>query len=206
MAFPRQRLGRPPIVLALAIGALVLALAGCGSSGEEGRTSGGGGEGSSSSTAQQQPDGVAAAKTDRKAAAEAGRPDEPGDGSARHAMHGSGNYHSSMHHRGGGAHHHQKMMDKGQPQCPGGTNKAECKARIEAQTGSDQAPGQAVSSPSECTQAMSEAQCKEILTAQKAAADEAGSSISPETCLKEYGREFCEKHFKQQYEQQQAGK
>lgn len=205
MELSQQRPGRTPIVLALALGALVFALAGCGSSGGGAQTSTGDSEGSGGSAARQRPEGAAAAKTDRKAAAKAGRPDESG-GSTRHGMHRPGGYHGSIHHQGGGSPHRQKMMAKGQPQCPGGTDKAECKARIEAQTGSGQAPGQPVSSPSECTQAMSEAQCKEILTAQKAAAEEAGKSVSPETCLKEYGREFCEKHFKQQYEQQQAGK
>jgi hypothetical protein len=51
---------------------------------------------------------------------------------------------------------------------------------------------------------MSKAQCKEILTAQKAAQEEAGRSVSPETCLQEYSREFCETRFKEQYEQQAA--
>jgi hypothetical protein len=80
----------------------------------------------------------------------------------------------------------------------------ECKARIEAEVGSNGEPGTAVSAPSQCVQVMSEAQCKEIVTAQKAAQAPAGPSVSPETCLQEYSREFCESRFKEHYEQQAA--
>jgi hypothetical protein len=51
---------------------------------------------------------------------------------------------------------------------------------------------------------MSEAECKEIFSAQKAAVEAGGGrSIDPQTCLQEYSREFCEAQLGDQYEQQQ---
>ncbi len=51
---------------------------------------------------------------------------------------------------------------------------------------------------------MSEAQCEEILAAQRAAEAESGRSIDPETCLQEYTREYCEAQLGPRYEQQRA--
>gem|GEM_PF-4209011 len=49
---------------------------------------------------------------------------------------------------------------------------------------------------------MTKEQCEEVVRAQKAAEKGTDASVSPQTCLDEYSREFCEERFKEQAEQQ----
>lgn len=98
-----------------------------------------------------------------------------------------------------------RTRSKARSVCPPGAKRAECADRIKTQARTEGSPSYPVSAPSDCLEAMSRAQCSEIVTAQKAAEEESGRSINPETCLQEYSREYCVDRLGEQFEQQRAG-
>ncbi|HEY8501729.1 MAG TPA: hypothetical protein VIL21_03515 [Solirubrobacterales bacterium] len=196
----RQRLGRTLTILALTslLGVFAIAWAGCGSGGDE--TSGGGtvssegvsGEtGSSAGSAEQKQQ--ATAKSGRGKGSE-GQDGSKGSGEAKPKRSPSS---KQGHSQQTGA-----QSGDGKSVCPKGMSRAECKRRIEAVTNGDQTPSQAISGPSDCVEVLGKKQCKEIIQAQKEAEKESGSSVSPETCLDEYSRGYCEKRFGEQAERQ----
>jgi hypothetical protein len=198
--------GNKTRVLALAAGIFAIVLVGCGS-GEEGDHGAGGESGGPGAVTNSNPKDSGSLAGTQEAS---GKPRALGnsrDGSnpnrsdrSRSSGHGgSGRSNSAREAQG-----RKPGAGNGGSACPPGMSRHECRARIEAEIDSNGEPGTVVSAPSDCVKVLSEAQCKEILTAQKAAQEEAGPSVSPETCLQEYSREFCESRFKAQYEQQAA--
>jgi hypothetical protein len=199
MVPPRRWLARTLTILALvsAVGVFAIALPGCGSSDD-----------ATSSDPTVSDGGTAAASdppasdTERQGKAKPGEQGKGADqaGSKKSAQEKAGESappeeRGQSKQRGG-----RQGSTKGSV-CPSGMTRAECKARIEAETAGTQTPGEVVS-PSNCTDVMPKRQCEEIIRAQKEAEKNAGKSVSPETCLDEYSREFCEERFGEQAEQQ----
>lgn len=192
----RRRLARTLTIIAL----IAIVPAGCGSSDDEtSRTSTVSGGGPATS-----PDSSVAETGKRKTAKSGQQGKDPDQGGSKADQVKTGMSEPPKKEQSRQAGGHQGGNEDSV--CPGGMTRAECKKRIEAETTGAQEPGKVVSDPSDCTEVMSEEQCEEIVRAQKAAEGQAGKSVSPQTCLEEYSREFCEERFGQQAEQQQAGR
>jgi hypothetical protein len=203
MVPPRRLPARALTFLVPSFAVIVLAIAviGCGSSSDDAGATGAGASDSAESTPTASSYGGKQKKAEHDGEPDAGgQPrskdsDEGSKGSAGAKQGRSPRSEEGRQAKQAGGH-----LTDGESVCPDGMTKADCRKRIEATD--EGAPGAPVTDPSECTEAMSEEQCKEIVQAQKAAETGTGKSVSPQTCLQEYSREFCELRFGEQAEQQ----
>jgi len=199
MVPPRRRLGRTLTILTLisALSVFAIALAGCGSSGDQPSATGTvSSEGSSAET------GSTATGPSGKQQATA-KP-ERGEDAGGHRTKGSGEAKPKRSPGPEQGHPQQAGAQSGDGKsvCPRGMTRAECKQRIETVLNGGKAPGKPVTDPSSCVEALGKKQCREIIQAQKEAEKGKDNSVSPETCLDEYSREFCEERFGEQAERQ----
>lgn len=187
------------------LAALGPAATGCGSSNQEAASG-------HATTATQKPPRSAAAGGNDRPSASSGSRSEQRAGQERAQRRSAGQPAAGEGSSGAGSHPPTQVNpDSGSVTatarglCPPPLTRADCAARIrEQQQQANDTPSYPVSTPSDCLKAMSEAECKEIFSAQKAAVEAGGGrSIDPQTCLQEYSREFCEAQLGDQYEQQQ---
>jgi hypothetical protein len=198
MVPPRRWSARIPILALVALGAFAFALPGCGSSDDETGTvqttvpTGSSSDQASAAAGSEVGNGGATAKSGQQGKGEEARSKRSGQKSED----------SPESKKQGQRKQGSAQPDDGKSVCPKEMSRAECKRRIEATINGPQTPGKEVSDPSDCVEALGKKQCKEIVQAQKEAEKRGDNSVSPETCLDEYSREFCEERFGEQAERQ----
>jgi hypothetical protein len=90
--------------------------------------------------------------------------------------------------------------------CPRGYSTKQCGEAVEAAVAP--APPVTITQPSDCTKAISEAQCEELFAAEAAARAAGGASISPQECIEDPEQEKCTavvEQMKVQYEAAHPG-
>lgn len=90
--------------------------------------------------------------------------------------------------------------------CPQGYTKKQCEEAVRAAV--DPAPSIPVTQPSDCTKAMSEAQCEELFAAEAAAREAGSGAILPQECIEDPEQAKCAavvEEMKAQYEAAHPG-
>jgi hypothetical protein len=99
--------------------------------------------------------------------------------------------------------HRRALGRRAAKDCPAGLSAEQCGALVEAYGAARGANPTTLNGPGDCRQVMSQADCEAMLTAQKEAAEAAGTPLSVEECIQN-PTPRCEETLRPMFEEQQA--